>query len=142
MRLMFVLVLLPCTAMAESLVALRTIPARSVIASADIAPVDAVIAGAVTDITMAIGQEARITLYAGQPILQDNLSAPALVERNQIVTLVFDVGNLTISAEGRALDRAGLGEPVRAMNLSSRTTVRGIVGAGGTVLVSQQQKEN
>jgi len=83
-----------------------------------------------------IGKEARVALYAGRPIRLADVGAPALVERNQIVTLVFDHGGLFILAEGRSLSRAGAGEPARAMNLASRNTVSGRVGADGRIHVS------
>ncbi|MEM9971263.1 MAG: flagella basal body P-ring formation protein FlgA, partial [Pseudomonadota bacterium] len=43
---------------------------------------------------------------------------------------------LTIRTEGRVLDRGAVGDRVRVMNLTSRSTVSGIVAAGGTVVVS------
>ena len=63
------------------------------------------------------------------------VGAPALVERNQIVELIFARNGLHIVTEGRALDRAGAGERVRVMNLSSRSTLFGTVTASGTVSV-------
>jgi flagellar basal body P-ring formation protein FlgA len=68
--------------------------------------------------------------------------APALVNRNQVVPLIYAQGNLTIVAEGRSLDRAGLGEMVRAMNLASRTTVSGIVTESGAIRVGQIHEGN
>ena len=46
-------------------------------------------------------------------------------------------GPLRIVTEGRALDRAGAGEPVRVMNLASRQTVTGTVAADGSIEVGQ-----
>lgn len=135
MRWVFLIFLFPCSALAESLVALRTIPARSVLAAADITQVDAAIPGAVTDANAVLGQEARVTVFAGRPIKAADFVAPALVERNQIVSLVFAQGALQITAEGRALDRAGEGEFVRVMNLASRSTVNGVVIGPGIVRV-------
>ena len=70
------------------------------------------------------------------PILPEDIGPPALVERNQIVTLAYDRAGLSIRVEGRSLARAGVGETVRVMNLSSRSTLSGRVQADGTVLVS------
>ena len=41
------------------------------------------------------------------------------------------------TAEGRALDRAGPGDVIRVMNLSSRTTVSARVGLDGAAYVSE-----
>lgn len=129
------LLLLPGVAAAESLVAARTIPARSVIAAEDVMLVDADIPGALTGADPALGLEARVTIYAGRPVRAGDIGAPALVERNAIVTLVYRTGALSIRAEGRALSRAAAGEVVRVMNLESRTTVSGLVAPDGTILV-------
>jgi len=120
---------------AEALVATRTIRATEVIGPADIAPGTAAIPGALTDPAFAVGQEARTILYAGRPIRPGDLGPPALVERNATVVLVYRRGGLSIRAEGRALGRAGPGEALRVINLASRSTVTGVVGADGAVHV-------
>lgn len=130
-----VLALMPLPAAAEAVVAVQLIPAKSVVATDQVALVQAAIDGALTDPAAAVGREARVTIYPGRPLRAADLTAPALVERNAVVPLVFAAGGLTILAEGRALDRAGAGEPVRVMNLASRTIVSGIVAHDGTVHV-------
>jgi flagellar basal body P-ring formation protein FlgA len=137
MRLAMTLLLMPGLAVAESLVALRTIPAKSIVTADDLTVVEASIPGAISESRHVVGQEAKVTVFAGQPILYDSFAAPALVERNQVVVLIFAAGSLRISVEGRALNRASEGEMVRVMNLSSRTMVQGIVGADGTIKVGQ-----
>ena len=119
----------------EMVVAARTIRAGTVLSSGDLrlAPGDA--PGALTDPGAAIGQETLVAIYAGRPIHPTNLGPPALVDRNQIVRLVYRSGALSIVADGRALGRAAEGEAVRVMNLSSRATVTGTVGGDGTVQV-------
>lgn len=82
-----------------------------------------------------IGLEARVALYPGRPIRPRDVGPPAMVERNQLVLLVFSRGGLEIRAEGRALDRAGRGEMIKVMNTASRNIVMGVVRPDGTVLV-------
>lgn len=122
-------------AAAESLVAARTIRSMSVIEPEDLTLVDRNVPGALSDPQDALGQEARVMLYAGRPIRARDIGPPALVGRNQLVELVFERGGLLILTDGRALDRAAAGERVRVMNLTSKTTVSGIVLASGAVLV-------
>jgi flagella basal body P-ring formation protein FlgA len=59
-----------------------------------------------------------------------------VVERNQIVTLIYDQSGLTIATDGRVLDRGGVGDRIRVMNLQSRSTVTGTVGEDGNVYVT------
>ncbi len=122
-------------AAAEALIATRTIRATEIVGPGDIAPGGSVVPGALTDPDRAVGQEARVILYAGRPIRPGDLGPPALVERNATVTLVFRRNGLSILADGRALGRAGPGEALRVMNLASRNTVTGIVGPDGSVQV-------
>jgi flagella basal body P-ring formation protein FlgA len=135
-----ILLLLLTTALpvqAETLIPVRTIPAQRVITPVDIAVSDLVVPGAITDPDAVIGMEARVALYPGRPILPGDLALPATVERNAILPLVYSSGNLHISTEGRALDRAGPGDVIRVMNLASRTTVSARIGADGAAYVSQ-----
>jgi flagella basal body P-ring formation protein FlgA len=93
--------------------------------------------GAVADPAEIVGLEARVALYPGRPIRPGDVGLPAVVERNQVVPLIFQRGTLLITAEGRALDRAGPGDVIRVMNVASRTTVSARVGADGAAYVSQ-----
>ena len=84
----------------------------------------------------AVGKEVRVNIYAGRPVRAADLASPALIERNQVVTLNYSHGGLTIATDARALDRAGPGERIRVMNLESRSMVTGVVMVDGTVNVA------
>jgi len=133
-----VLLLVPMPALAESLVATQTIRAHSVLRAEDVTLVAAEIPGALTDPAAAIGLETRTTIYPGRPIRQAELGPPALVERNQVVPLVYEMGSLSILTEGRALERGGQGDLIRIMNIGSRATVSGRVGPDGIVRVGHK----
>ena len=137
-RLAIIMALIPGLAGAETLVAARTIRAQELITAQDVALRDVEVAGALRDPQAAIGREARVALYAGRPIRQGDIGPPALIERNQIITLIYDRGGLQIATEGRSLSRAGVGELVKAMNLSSKKTVTGWVQPDGSIMVGPQ----
>lgn len=122
---------------AETLVAARTIPAQSIITAEDFTTSPQVIPGGVTNPAAIIGMETRVALYAGRPIRPGDVGFPAVVERNQIIVLVYQQGGLAISTEGRALSRGGPGELIRVMNLSSRATVTARIGVDGAGYVAQ-----
>ena len=123
-------------ALADALIATHTIRAQTVLTAEDFALVAADIPGALTDPASAVGQEARVTLYAGRPISAADIGAAALVERNQTVALVYRSGGLSILTEGRALARGGPGDVIKVMNLSSRATVTGTINPDGSVAVN------
>ena len=116
--------------LAQSVQPVRAIRAQTVLAAEDLTLVEEPVPGAVGAVELAVGQEAKVALYPGRPILESQLGAPALVERNAVVRMTYVEGPLRIVTEGRALDRAAAGEPVRVMNLASRQTVTGTVAAG------------
>jgi flagella basal body P-ring formation protein FlgA len=134
---LFVALLAAGAVLAQSVQAVRAIRGQSVLAADDLAVVEATVPGAVTTIAEAVGKEAKVTLYPGRPILLGQLGAPALVERNGLVRMNYVRGPLRIVTDGRALDRAGVGEPVRVMNLASKQTVTGVVAPDGSVEVGE-----
>lgn len=129
------LVLLATPAAAETVVATRTIRAQAILGPQDVAVVPGSLAGTLATVDEAIGMETRTILYAGRPIRAEDIGPPALIERNEIVPLVYRRGVLTITAEGRALARGGVGDWLRVMNLGSRTIVSGRVLADGSIEV-------
>lgn len=131
----FLLVLLPLQAMADSVVATRTIRAHSQLSAADMTLVSMDIPLALTDTADAIGQETRVAIYAGKPIQADQIGPSAIIERNQIVPLSYSAGGLSILTEGRALARGGIGETIDVMNLTSRLKVAGLIGPDGVLRV-------
>ncbi|WP_264211887.1 flagellar basal body P-ring formation chaperone FlgA [Leisingera thetidis] len=123
-------------AWAEYLIPLRTIRAKEIVNAEDLALKKGEILGALSDPAAVAGMEARVALYAGRPLRPGDIGPPAIVERNDLVTLIFRQGVLSIAAEGRALGRGAAGEAVRVMNLSSRTTVTGRITEDGSVEVN------
>lgn len=133
------LCLLPAPVWADAFVANRVIRAGDVIRAEDISAVQAEIPQAVAALDLIAGQEARVTLYPGRPIRADQLGAPAVVDRNQIVSLAYLAGGLAITTEGRALTRGGVGDVIRVLNLSSRATLQGQIMPDGSVRVPPPQ---
>ncbi|MBO9434573.1 flagellar basal body P-ring formation protein FlgA [Ruegeria sp. R13_0] len=125
----------PVGAFAEIVVPTRTIRAKEIISQADLETKPRDLPGAVTDPSALIGQEARVALYPGRPIRAADVGPPALVDRNDLVVLVFISQPLSITTEGRALGRGAVGDRIRVMNLSSRTTVTGRIRSDGQIEV-------
>lgn len=124
-------------AVADIVVTTRTLRPGDLISASDLG----IATGERTDsydrIRDVVGQEARVALYPNRPIHFDQIGPPALVDRNQIVSVRYVGNRLMITTDGRSLERGGVGDRVRIMNLSSRTTLFGIVQADGSVAVTQ-----
>lgn len=131
------LVNLASVAHAQTLFASRTISPNTILTRDDVVVLNNGANGAYSDPSQIEGLETRVALYPGRPIQAGDLGPPALVKRNGQVKLKYNVGGLEISTEGRSLDRAGLGDAVKVMNIASRTIVIGIVQNDGSVIVRQ-----
>ena len=135
MRSFLVLLLLTQAVQADMVVATRTIRPTAVLTANDVTIIQGSRPDGFDRVEDVVGQEARVALYQGRPVLVDSIGPPALVDRNQIVSVRFQNGGLTITTDGRALERGGLGDRVRVMNTASRATLFGYVQADGSVVV-------
>ena len=122
---------------ADVLVAARTIPAQTLIQSEDLQMSTVQASGGIDDPLLLVGMEARVAIYAGRPVRPSDVGSPAIVDRNEIIPLIFTAGGLYIATDGRALGRAGVGEVIRVMNLSSRTTVSARIKEDGAAYVTR-----
>lgn len=133
-----ILVILATATNAEVLVATRTLRANTIINLDDVAIQDGFDESALSRTEDAVGLEARVALYAGRPIHPQDIGPAAIVDRNQIVAMSFNHGSLTITIEGRAMERGGVGDTIRVMNASSRVTVNATINPDGSLTVLSQ----
>lgn len=134
-RLVLLICCIAAPAAAETIVAARTIRAQSIIGPDDLALSAASLPGGTDDAALLVGMEARVALYAGRPIRPEDVGTPAVVDRNGIVSLIFNANGLLIVTEGRALGHASEGDVIRVMNLGSRNTVTARIGPDGSAYV-------
>ncbi len=127
----------PCAA--DTLIAARTIRSQTLLSTADVIVVSNDLPGELSRPEDVVGLEARVVLYEGRPISASDVGPAAIIERNQIVTLVFNKGPLSIATEARSLGRGGIGDAIRVMNLASRNTVSGTITPDGSVVVLNDQ---
>jgi flagella basal body P-ring formation protein FlgA len=117
----------------------RVMPGE-VIAPADLrvtgVPVATVQAAVVRAPADAVGLSARRQLLPGQPIVLADLGPPVLVRRGGTVMLALEVGGLSVTAQGMAMESGGMGEHIHVLNTTSRAVVDAeVTGVGrGRVL--------
>ncbi len=92
---------------------------------------------AVVDLQALIGQEVRRLLPEGRVVQSQSLQAPRAVKRGEKLTLSYRNHALEVTAPARALEDAGLGEPVKVLNINSNKTITGIARGDGRVEVGQ-----
>ncbi|BDG73027.1 flagellar basal body P-ring formation chaperone FlgA [Roseomonas fluvialis] len=70
-----------------------------------------------------IGRQLRRPIGSAMPFVTVDLVAPVVVAKNQLVLMVLEAPGLALTAQGRALEAAAIGEVVQVMNLASRQVV-------------------
>ena len=120
---------------ADTVVPARTIRPNQIITEMDVTFAAGTLSSGFARLSDVIGQEARVALYAGRPILAGDIGPPAVITRNQIIGLRYSGGGIHISTKGRALERGAIGDRIRVMNLGSRATLFGQILGDGTIQV-------
>jgi flagella basal body P-ring formation protein FlgA len=85
--------------------------------------------------TALIGMAARRALRAGEPLREFDIEAPRIIERGEIVSLVFQSGALTLAARARAMEDGAEGDLIRFVNLQSNRTVEAVAEGPGRARV-------
>lgn len=126
-------------ALREVLVAVRELPRRTVIAPGDLRAerraASRVPAGAVQDLADVVGKELTRTLAPGEVVTAQALTAPVVVRRGSVVSLVVEGPSFRIVARGVAAEDGARGETIRVVNQASRREVVGRVEDAHTVRV-------
>ncbi|MGV1951107.1 flagellar basal body P-ring formation chaperone FlgA [Agrobacterium vitis] len=91
--------------------------------------------GFASEMTDVVGMLSTKTLLPGRTIPLATLKRPYAVIRGSQLRLIFNIGNLTISASGSPMDDANIGDVIRVRNLDSGQIVSGTVMGDGTVQV-------
>jgi flagellar basal body P-ring formation protein FlgA len=89
----------------------------------------------VRDVDQIVGMQLRRPVPAGQPLRADELMRPPLVQRGSLVRLEFNSGDLSLSAQGTAIDDGADGERIRVQNTNSRAFLYADVVGPGRVRV-------
>lgn len=91
----------------------------------------------VTDAGELIGKAPRRLLRAGTMIRSGDVHEPVLIEKGDLITMVYRTPFMTLSARGRALEDGNRGKAIRVMNLQSKKTVEAKTMDSDTVLIQR-----
>jgi flagella basal body P-ring formation protein FlgA len=90
-----------------------------------------------TKSSLVVGQAARRALRAGQTVRPADLMKPDLVGRNDVVTILFEMPGITLTARGKVVDAGAEGDTVAVINHQSKRVLHATVRAPGVVVVSR-----
>lgn len=97
---------------------------------------DTVDRNAILDVARIVGKTPRRYLRAGAPLRGDDLRRPVVVTKGSPVMLIVRTNRMVLTAKGRAMQDAAIGETLRVMNTRSKSTVEGVVNAPDQVTVT------
>ena len=124
----------------EIVTLLRPLERGALIKSADVAierrPRAEIGRDSVSGSEQAIGLAARTALQAGRPLRVADLMKPELVQRNETVTLVYEVPGVKLTVRGKAAEGGAEGDVISVLNEQSKRTVQGVVVGAGRVVIS------
>jgi flagella basal body P-ring formation protein FlgA len=90
----------------------------------------------VSDASQAIGFAARNALQPGRPLRSADLMKPELIQRNETVTIVYEVPGIVLTVRGKAVDGGAEGDVISVLNEQTKRTVQGVVIGSGRVSIS------
>jgi flagellar basal body P-ring formation protein FlgA len=89
-----------------------------------------------TDPKAAVGLAARHQLRPGQPLHDGDLMKPPLVQRNDVVTIFYEVPGISLTLRGQAQDTGALGDTINVVNVQSKRVMQAVVTGTGRVTVA------
>ena len=92
----------------------------------------------ITDRAKAVGLAARTALEPGRPLRAAELMKPLVVERNEQVTLVYQIPGITVTVQGRATTGGSVSDVITVLNEQSKRIVQGVVIGPSHVVVNTQ----
>jgi len=128
------------TATVEVATAARTIERGAILKDADLImerhPRADVGKDVITNLAQAVGLAPRAGLQPGRPIRTAELMKPDLVQRNETVTLVYEVPGVVLTLRGKAAEGGAEGDVISVLNEQSKRTLQGVIIGPGRVAIS------
>lgn len=83
----------------------------------------------------AVGMQLRRPMRAGTPIRVADIAKPEFVQRDQGVTVIYQVPGIYLTTRGKAIESGAEGDTVSVLNLQTKRTLSGVVTGRGQVTV-------
>lgn len=99
-------------------------------------PRSEVASDALTDRDLAVGLALRNAMQPGRPLRAADLNKPDMIQRNETVTLIYEVPGISLTMRGKATEAGGEGDTISVMNEQSKRPVQGVIVGPGRVLIT------
>src|SRR3954452_3822589 len=82
-----------------------------------------------------LGMQLRRPMRAGTPIRIADIVKPDFVQRDQNVTVIYQVPGIYLTTRGKAIESGAEGDTISVLNLQTKRTLSGVVTGRGQVTV-------
>jgi flagellar basal body P-ring formation protein FlgA len=89
----------------------------------------------ITDVSSAVGLAAKRQMRSGQKLRQSDVERPRMLKKGDVVTLIYEVPGMMLTALGRAVTDGAAGDVVSIVNAQSHRAVDAKITAAGTAIV-------
>ena len=127
------------TEMVETATVTRNIARGDTIKASDVSferRPKAEVAGDITVPEQAVGLSAKRTLRAGQLLRPADLIKADVIQRNEAVTIFYEVPGIRLTVRGKAAEAGGVGDLINVLNVQSNRTVQAKVTGPGRVTIA------
>lgn len=84
----------------------------------------------------AVGLAAKSAMRGGKVLRTDDLTQPQLVQRNESVTITYQVPGIMLTVRGKATEAGALGDVISVLNIQSNRPVQATVTGPGSVSIA------
>ena len=121
----------------QTLAYARNVNAGDLLAASDFIWSDEAVApgDAPSDADAVIGKAARRPLRAGAAVGLHDLAAARVVKRDELVSVAFEDGGISLVLQAKALGDAGVGDTLQLVNIQSKKTLEAVVTGPGKAVV-------
>jgi flagella basal body P-ring formation protein FlgA len=82
-----------------------------------------------------LGMQLRRPMRAGTPIRVADIVKPDFVQRDQNVTVIYQVPGIYLTTRGKAIESGAEGDTISVLNLQTKRTLSGVITGRGQVTV-------
>jgi flagella basal body P-ring formation protein FlgA len=82
-----------------------------------------------------VGLAVKRAMRPGQALRAADLAKPEVVQRNEPVTIVYEIPGMMLTVRGKALEPGSIGDHISVLNIQSNRTVQVAVAGPGRVVV-------
>lgn len=87
------------------------------------------------DADAVVGLSARRALRAGAAVAARDVAAPQVIKANEMITLSFEDGGVSLALQAKALAGGAAGETISVQNISSKKVIPALIVGPGQALV-------